>query len=338
MKFKVLCLLISLNLNLIFAQKTLKINTIGKPTDTLIVLKYEINNKIDGLNILNDSTSIINISIESPDRLILIIDREKKWWTSIWIEPFVLQKEITINYDLITIETIKFGEWDSLVNITSKLDNQNDFEDELLVINKYIDSNPESYLSLWFFTHTRAIYNLPKFSKQKLFNKLSPKLSIYDEFKQIQVDIGNRKYPKIGDDFIEFEGLFVNDSVLNSQNINNKWILLNFWSTTCGPCVKEIDDLNTFYKSIDTSKASFISIALDPNIDVWKSSNYNKKIKSSSIWLPNGLYCSLCLEYNLNALPFFVLFDKNKKLYVIKDGTNELENLKQIFNSNHLLN
>ncbi len=40
--------------------------------------------------------------------------------------------------------------------------------------------------------------------------------------------------------------------------------VINFWSTTCGPCVKEFPDLITTYRRFQNRPMEFISISLDP--------------------------------------------------------------------------
>jgi peroxiredoxin len=47
-------------------------------------------------------------------------------------------------------------------------------------------------------------------------------------------------------------------------NVTKKVRLINFWSTTCGPCVKEFPDLVDTYRRFQNRSMEFISISLDP--------------------------------------------------------------------------
>jgi len=39
-----------------------------------------------------------------------------------------------------------------------------------------------------------------------------------------------------------------------------KWIVINYWSTTCAPCIKEIPELNDFYKRHQATDAVVLGV------------------------------------------------------------------------------
>lgn len=90
-------------------------------------------------------------------------------------------------------------------------------------------------------------------------------------------------------------------------------------------------------KNIDTSKIEFIAVSLDEKIETWKNSKNEKKIIWTSVWQPNNLYGYLCLQYNLTSIPYFILFDNQKKVYSIKEGANELKSIKEALEEQKLL-
>jgi thiol-disulfide isomerase/thioredoxin len=319
------------------SQCTILIKQIGKPSDSLIIYGYDLSTQVETYSRLNDSTLKINSNVISPDRMMIMIDKNQRWWTSIWLEPNVNYKELIIDYNKHTVAVNSTGKWDSLTTLTNNLDIKDNFKEELVIVNGYIDKNPDSYLSLWWFTHSQ-VFSIGNLSdKQRMFNKLNPSLSKYPEYKRVQADLVGRKYPKAGDLFKEFSLDNITDLTFKTEGIKNKWILLNFWSTSCGPCVRELDSLIDFNNSIDTSKAMMISISLDNNQMSWKNSNYSKKMNWNSVWQTDGFYGELCLHYNVYSMPFFILFNKDKKLFYIKDGVEELKNIKNTFKENKLL-
>ena len=199
----------------------------------------------------------------------------------------------------------------------------------LLLINSFPNSG---YLSLFLVTHGGLFRFSPDKKAKQLaaLNMLSPTFKNHPYYRQMKARLLDRKYPNIGDPFKEFTLTDINDSNFNSNSIKNKWILLNFWSNGCGPCVREMDAFVNLYKSIDTSKIAFISIALDENRNKWKNAKATNKIKWTSVWEEDNFSGKLCLNYNVSSMPFFVLFNKEKKIVFLKDGADELENIKNI--------
>lgn len=337
MKKYFLVLLCIINFIVANSQCTILIKQIGKPSDSLLIYGYELSQVKEHYVQLNDSTLKINSNVTSPDRMIVMIDKNQRWWKDIWIEPNIFYKEITIDYNKHTVAVNSTGIWDSLTTLTNNLDIKDNFKEELVIVNDYISKNPDSYLSLWWFTHSQ-VFSIGNLSdKQRMFNKLNSSLSKYPEYKRVQADLVGRKYPKAGDLFKEFSLDNITDLTFKTEGIKNKWILLNFWSTSCGPCVRELDSLIDFNNSIDTSKAMMISISLDNNQMSWKNSKYSKKMNWNSVWQTDGFYGELCLHYNVYSMPFFILFNEDKKLFYIKDGVEELKNIKNTFKENKLL-
>ena len=50
-------------------------------------------------------------------------------------------------------------------------------------------------------------------------------------------------------------------SVVASDSLQGQVVLLSFWSTTCGPCVKEVPELQQIE---DAGRVKVVSVALDP--------------------------------------------------------------------------
>lgn len=276
---------------------------------------------------LNDSTIQFNVSPSQEECLFIIIDPATRWFTRVWIDSAITHKELIINYFKRTA-TIKDGsEADRVLEKVLALSGEEDRSESDSISVAYIEKNPDSFFSLWLLSHglnrDHPRKNLP------VLEKLSPRLKTYPAYRQVKAGITARKYPNIGDPFKEFVLPQKNDSLFDSNTIKNKWILLDFWATTCGPCIKSMDAYVNLYKSIDTSKVEFISVSLDMDKERWQRSETTKKIIWYSVWQEDNFYGDLCLNYNVYSMPFFILFNDEKKIVFIKDGANEIENIKR---------
>ncbi len=283
---------------------------------------------------INDSTIVFNCNPKDNECLFLLIDQQTRWFSRIWLKPNYKKKELIIDYSK-RIAKIKFpDEWDEVTETVITLGQKGNQNAEDSVSYAYLQKHTDSYLSLWFLSH--GLYIDYPSKKMNALKMLSPSLKNYPEYKQTLASLTQRKIPNVGDTFEEFELADKNEIIFKSSTIKNKWILINLWSNSCGPCVREMDALVNFYKSIDTSKVEFISVGLDDKKENWKSATATNKIIWPSVWQEGGVYCNLCLNYNLMAMPFFILLDNTKRIFYIKDGTNELENIKTTFKTKKL--
>ena len=328
-------------LPLLFAEKahsqfTLTIHQTGMTGNTYskpIIAEYE-----DSLNKkINDSTFIFTCNSSEIESLFIVlgVDRKSRWFKIVWMDQKIKNKELFLNYSDKTAKVMPANEWDMLTDKTTMLERAGNYRAEDSISFAYLEKHTDSYLSLWFLAH--GLYRDFPNKKLAALNMLDPKFKEYPEYKQTKASLLERKYPNPGDPFKEFELTDKNDLVFKSSTIKNKWILINLWSNGCGPCLREMDELVSFYKTIDTSKATFISIGLDDNIENWKKGIGTNKIIWNSVWQTDGVYGDLCLNYNLMAMPFFILFDNEKKIVYMKDGANEIENIKSTFKEKGLL-
>jgi thiol-disulfide isomerase/thioredoxin len=297
------------------AQYTLAIRQTGITTDTIpevAIANVESQKPIR----LNDST--IQYTVPSTESECLFIILGKRWFTRVWIDSTIFHKELIVNYSKKTATIINGNEIDRILENELAYGNEEDRYKADSVSIPYVEKNPDKYFSLWLISH--GLNREHKNKNLVLLDNLSPRLKKYPAYKQMKADLGGRKYPNYGDTFKEFILNDIHEKVFNSASIINKIIILHFWSNTCIPCVKGMDALVNFYKSIDTSKIVFISVSLDNDKSNWEKSITTNKIIWTSLWAEDNTYCDLCLNYNLTAIPYFVIFNRQKEITFYNDG------------------
>lgn len=112
------------------------------------------------------------------------------------------------------------------------------------------------------------------------------------------------------------------------SNCKNKWVLLDFWGTWCGPCRSEHPDVEKFYKKVNSTyaeKITMLTIACrDQADDVTSYMNRNKY--TFPVAMADGLIEKF---YNINSYPSKILISPQGKYLVIPFGIDWVDFIKK---------
>ncbi len=160
----------------------------------------------------------------------------------------------------------------------------------------------------------KSIYNgLPEQSKATSIGKLA--------FKQIESQemAGNSMVGGIAPDF-KVEDLS-GKTVQLSEFRNNNYVLLDFWASWCGPCIKEIPKMKKIHSQYKEKGLVIIGISCDTERENWlKAVDKHELGIWSQILSAQGADNALFNQddiadfYKVDAIPFCVLVDKQGKI------------------------
>ena len=69
---------------------------------------------------------------------------------------------------------------------------------------------------------------------------------------------------QIGFKAIDFsESQFKRENTISLDSLKGKYVFLDFWTTSCGPCIQEIPNLKALYNKTDKSRFEIIGIVVD---------------------------------------------------------------------------
>ena len=186
-------------------------------------------------------------------------------------------------------------------------------------------------------TATYSIMKAELFQKMKsIFSANEIKLTIKDNFKEVRrtpdsliysykwdVKIG---YPKLKDktsfnpdDYFDKEFPLPSMTSLGNKRINidslkGKPTLINFWFTTCKPCIEEIPVLNKIKSQLKDS-ANFIAITFE---SIEKTRTFLNRHKFSFTQIANAK--NFTESMNMSAFPVNIFLDKNGIVRKIESG------------------
>ena len=113
----------------------------------------------------------------------------------------------------------------------------------------------------------------------------------------------------------------ISGDMVELANYKNKtFVLLDFWASWCMLCLKEIPKMKEVYKKYNEKGLTIIGISLDRVKDSWseaiRKNNLNvwPQILSSETNEKDEKENNLSYLYNCDAIPFYVLIDKEGKI------------------------
>lgn len=116
---------------------------------------------------------------------------------------------------------------------------------------------------------------------------------------------------------------------LNLSEFQGRPLLVNFWATWCPPCVKEMPELDEFYRAQQSRGWTVLGLAVDGPTPV------REFLKKHPVSFPIGLAgfdgtaLSAALGNAAGGLPFTVLIDRQGRLAQRKMGATSLQELQQ---------
>jgi thiol-disulfide isomerase/thioredoxin len=114
-----------------------------------------------------------------------------------------------------------------------------------------------------------------------------------------------------GDKAIDFTATDINGNAINLSSLKGKVIYIDLWATWCGPCMQEMPHYETLKEKYAADpNIAFISLSIDDNNSLWKSSVANRKAGGYQ-WLINRNKLN---DYNIVSIPRTLLIDKDFKM------------------------
>lgn len=123
--------------------------------------------------------------------------------------------------------------------------------------------------------------------------------------------------------------------IITLSSLKGKYVLIDFWASWCGPCRKEMPNVKRLYEKYKNKNFEILGVSLDRDRSTWI-----KAIKEDGLpWLHISdlkfWECEAARDYNVQAIPYTVLVDKEGKIIAKELRGKELENkLEEVIHHN----
>lgn len=199
--------------------------------------------------------------------------------------------------------------------------NENKSEDIIYkqkLLQAYIKKNPNSYVAFWEIVNDFSKYgfNTIYIENMSLFSKKIKEIYSYKKFDTI-LQLENST--NVRGNFPDVQ-LNPNDKITKTNFSDYKLTLIDYWATTCKPCIQDLPQLTKLYDAYKNKGVNFISIASDASQDRMKLAN--KILTENKVSWNNYFDINKEFPKKLNAAgyPLQILVDQNGKIIARKLG------------------
>ena len=179
------------------------------------------------------------------------------------------------------------------------------------LVRRYSDQAIAPFMIFW---EMKANVSLEKLKQLRAL--VDPSLIEHPYTKQLDEFIRLADF-KVGSDMPDFKLPDKDGKDFVFSTLRGKYVLVDFWASWCGPCMREMPNVVKLYKECKGKNFEIVGISLDQKRDAWLNAvekNKMKWIQVSDLKSWATLPVKLC---NISAVPYTVLVDPEGKVIAL---------------------
>ncbi len=176
---------------------------------------------------------------------------------------------------------------------------------------QYLDQNLDNIFGVNLFT--LRMQELSNKEAKEQVAKFSEEMQATEAIQEIKKMIEAREKTEIGQPYINFEQPDADGKMISLQSViekkGNKYVLLDFWASWCGPCMGEVPYLVDTYKAYHKKGFEIFGVSLDKDKAKWESAIKDKKMKWIHVSDLNQWSNAAAQTYMVQSIPSNFLID-----------------------------
>ena len=116
-----------------------------------------------------------------------------------------------------------------------------------------------------------------------------------------------------GKPYLEFSQTNADGKLISSKDImsdpGNKYVLIDFWASWCGPCMREVPYLKETYDKYNSKGFQILGVSLDRNRDAWLKAVSNNQMNWIQVSDLKYWENEVAVQYGINSIPANLLVE-----------------------------
>lgn len=205
-------------------------------------------------------------------------------------------------------------------------------EKVLPYVARFVEANASSYIGAYVLNRYQNM--LPTEDLEKLYSKLSPAQQASIPGKPVGDHLNGLKLAAVGNQVMNFTLPTPEGDSIAFNSLKGKYVLIDFWSSWCGPCKASFPHMKEVYKKYGGEKFEILGISIDDVRSAWLKELSNQQLPWPQVLDTKKIYVS---GFGVTGVPTAFLINPEgrimmKEIGFDKNGNGQIEKkLKELF-------
>lgn len=162
------------------------------------------------------------------------------------------------------------------------------------------------------------LYEKSASEMQELIDGFSPALQEHPTMVEIKEYVAKKRLTEPGQAYVDFEQPTADGGQLSLKSVienpANKYVLLDFWASWCGPCMGEVPALKETYAAYHDKGFEIFGVSLDNNKERWTGAVESNGMNWIHVSDLQGWQNAAAADYGVRSIPANFLIDAEGKI------------------------
>lgn len=150
-------------------------------------------------------------------------------------------------------------------------------------------------------------YDMTGTELQETIASFSPEMQATEAMKPL-VEMAEKKLKtEVGQPYIDFEQADQQGTMVSLKSVienpANKYVLIDFWASWCGPCMAEVPALKAAYDEYHKKGFEIFGVSLDNKKEAWEAAIKSKELNWLHVSDLQGWQNAAATEYGVRSIP-----------------------------------
>lgn len=192
-------------------------------------------------------------------------------------------------------------------------------------ISNYVDSAKNNY-GVAYFIKEYMIQNKPFDEVKAAYESLTDRVKLSNPGIELKSAIDELASVSIGGTAPDITLMTPDSTELSLSSLRGHYVLLDFWASWCGPCLREVPNVKAIYDKYHDKGFEIFGVSLDETAGPWKAAIKKNEMNWHHVSSLKGWNCPVAKRYNVTGIPRMYILDPDGKIIAMDLRGEELAN------------